>query len=148
MKTLMNSGCIAAAVLASFPAVAAEEPLDIRTELALTPEARNVVLTEMRGFVAGLQRITAALSEEDMQAVAEVARSLGTAAARETPPEVMKQLPAGFRELGFQVHSDFDRIAADAEAMEDPGHTLRQVSEAMNGCVACHAAYQIRAVTK
>lgn len=144
MKTIMKSGWIAAAVLASSQAAGAEEPIDARTELALTPEARNVVLTEMRGFVSGLQRITGALSEEDMQTVAEVARSLGTTAARETPPEVLKQLPAEFRKLGFQVHSDFDRIAADAEAMEDPGHTLRQVSEAMNGCVACHAAYQIR----
>lgn len=141
-------GGMAAVLLLGLPVASAGEAVDTRAELALTPEARNLVLSEMRGFVVGLQQITAALSEEDMRAVAEVARSLGTAAARGTPPQVMKQLPAEFRELGFQVHSGFDQIAVDAESMEDPAHTLRQLSETMNGCVACHAAYQIRTAPK
>ena len=146
---MRTRGSIAAALLlAGAQSVGAGEALDTRSELELTPQARHTVLTEMRGFVVGLQRITAALSEEDMRTVAEVARSLGTAAAQETPPEVMKQLPAEFRQLGFSVHRDFDQIALDAESLEDRDHTLRQVSEAMNGCVACHAAYQIRTVTE
>lgn len=125
---------------------AAEGPLDTRTELELTPQARHVVLSEMRDFVVGLQRITAALSEEDMRTVAAVARGLGTTAAGEVPPEAMRQLPAEFRQLGFTVHRDFDQIALDAEGLGDPMHTLQQLSRMMNGCVACHASYQIRAV--
>ena len=35
-------------------------------------------------------------------------------------------------------------IAADAESLKDPKHTLQQLSDAMSKCNVCHASYQIR----
>jgi ATP phosphoribosyltransferase regulatory subunit HisZ len=53
-------------------------------------------------------------------------------------------LPKEFMQLGMSVYQDFDKIAADAESIKDPKHTLQQLSQSMGKCVACHATYQIR----
>jgi hypothetical protein len=52
-------------------------------------------------------------------------------------------LPQGFMQMGMSLHRDFDQIAADAESLKDPKHTLKQLSNSMGKCVACHAPYQI-----
>jgi ATP phosphoribosyltransferase regulatory subunit HisZ len=52
-------------------------------------------------------------------------------------------LPKEFMQLGMSVYQDFDKIAADAESIKDPKHTLQQLSQSMGKCVACHATYQI-----
>lgn len=51
-----------------------------------------------------------------------------------------------FMQPGMSVHQGFDHIATDAESLKDPRHTLRQLSDVMRKCVACHASYQIRTV--
>ena len=53
-------------------------------------------------------------------------------------------LPKAFMQLGMSVHQDFDQIATDAESKKDPKLTLRQLSDSMTKCVACHASYQIQ----
>jgi hypothetical protein len=52
-------------------------------------------------------------------------------------------LPREFMQLGMSLHQDFDLIAADAESKKDSKLTLRQLSDAMAKCVACHDTYQI-----
>ena len=39
-------------------------------------------------------------------------------------------------------------LALDADELEDPEHSLQQLSELMQNCVACHAAYRIDAVAE
>jgi mono/diheme cytochrome c family protein len=116
---------------------------DGRRAIALTQPERDLVLAEMRGFLAGLQTITTALTQEDMALVARTARGLGMQTARNVPASLTGKLPLEFKQLGFSVHSDFDQIAVDAEAMGDPAVTLRQISETLTKCVACHQAHQI-----
>jgi hypothetical protein len=53
-------------------------------------------------------------------------------------------LPEEFMRMGMSVHKAFDQMAADAESLKDPKHTLRQLSKAMQTCNGCHAGYQIR----
>ncbi|MEJ2509256.1 MAG: hypothetical protein P8009_07240 [Gammaproteobacteria bacterium] len=121
---------------------------DGRTAIMLNASERQVVLGEMRQFLAGIQTITGALAHDpvsraDLQTVATTARSLGTAASRGVPGSLMGKLPLGFKQLGLSVHRDFDQMARDAEDLGDPKHTLNQLSATLNKCVACHAAYQI-----
>ena len=61
------------------------------------------------------------------------------------PAGLAAKLPLEFKTLGHGVHEDFDRIAMDAEAMNDARLSLRQLGETMKKCVACHATYQIAA---
>ena len=133
---------LAALCVANSAAVA--EETDNRTVIQLPTHQRAMVLSEMRAFLSGLQQITEALSREDMEAVANAARPLGSPMTRHMPADLGQSLPEGFRALGSSVHSDFDHIALDAESLGDPGHTLSQLGATLSKCVSCHETYQIR----
>ncbi|SER15130.1 hypothetical protein SAMN05421690_101018 [Nitrosomonas sp. Nm51] len=128
--------------LAAF-AVQANDP-DKRQILAVNELQRAHILEEMRTLLMGTQKILFSLSEENMAAVAQHARLLGTDMAHKAEGHLSEVLPKEFMQLGMSVHRDFDQIAKDAELLQDVKHTLRQLSESMNKCVACHATYQIQ----
>lgn len=116
---------------------------DGREALLLEPGERDLVLAEMRQFLVSVQGITDGLTGKDMQRVAEAARGVGAAAQQAVPASLVGKLPLSFKKLGFDTHRKFDLLALDAEQLEDPEHTLQQLSELMNNCVACHATYRI-----
>lgn len=117
---------------------------DGREAIVLEPAERDLVLSEMRMFLASVQRITQAATAEDMVAAAKAAREVGLAAQQAVPGSLMGKLPLAFKKLGFDTHSKFDALALDAEQLGDPKHALQQLSTLMNNCVACHSAYQIQ----
>lgn len=130
-------------LLAASATAGAAEP-DDRQPLLVSAKQRDHVLGEMRGLLSGIQAIVAALSKDDMAAVAGAARSLGMGMAHKAEGELKGALPKEFMALGMSLHQDFDRIAESASAKRDPKELLRQMSEAMNKCNACHEGYQIR----
>lgn len=117
---------------------------DDRVVLALTPHERAMILEEMRLFLDGVQKMTGALGQQDMPAVADAAHGLGQKMAHAVPPALRAKLPAEFRQLGFSVHRDFDQIALDADSMHDVSYSLSQLSATLQKCVSCHAMYQIQ----
>ena len=131
-------------MLCAFLSTAIADESDTRTVIPLSPQHRSIVLNEMRLFLSGLQQLSDALSKQDMETVARVARSLGSPMTHDIPPDLKQALPEGFRKLGFSVHSDFDRIAMDAESLGDSQHTLSQLGATLSRCVSCHNSYQIR----
>ena len=118
--------------------------IDERKILSLNEMQRNHILTEMRALLQGTQQILHALSEEDMMAVARHARMLGMGMAHKGEDHLRSVLPENFMQLGMSVHQGFDQIAADAETLKNPKHTLIQLSNTMQHCITCHAAYQIQ----
>ncbi len=125
-------------------AAAMAEDLDARQAIVLDERGRFAVLEEMRKHLSNLQALLQALGEEEMQAVAKVARASGMRAAREADPHMQSQLPADFRKLGFNMHADFDAMSEDVEKFHDPKKALAELSAILNQCVGCHATYQIR----
>jgi cytochrome c556 len=117
---------------------------DTRAVLELSDTERAMILEEMRLFLSGVQKMTAALAQQDMAAVAAEAREMGVKMTHEVPPALRAKLPQEFRQLGFSVHRDFDELALDAENIKDAGHSLKQLSATLKKCVSCHATYQIR----
>ena len=126
------------------PTLPADDP-DTREVIVMDPAGRDLVLTEMRLFLEGVQKITAGLAAEDIETAAFAARRLGLGMVETLPEAVMQQLPPSFRQLGGSTHADFDQIALDLETVGDPQHALRQLSETLNKCVACHATWRIEA---
>jgi len=122
------------------------ENIDKRQTLTITELQRGHVLAEMRALLAGTQAILTALSNDDMNAVAQSAKPLGMGMAHKAEDQLKGALPKTFMQLGMTVHQDFDQIAASAESTKDSQQVLRQLSQAMGKCVACHATYQIRTV--
>ncbi len=115
---------------------------DGRTTVLLEPDERAFVLREMRGFVAGLQRVVDALSRDDMQGAVQAARAMGMSKSHDAPAAIVGKLPLEFKKLAFGVHGDFDAIAADAQRGVAPKHTLGQLSEVLRKCTACHEKYR------
>jgi cytochrome c556 len=117
---------------------------DERVEILLEPGERDLMLKEMRAFVASLQLISDGLSKKDMKAVADAARAMGTAKAHDVPVAMLGKLPLSFKRLAFGVHGGFDTIAMDAETIGAPEHTLSQLSDVLQKCVACHETYRLK----
>lgn len=122
-----------------------EKAEDGRVAIILEPGERALMLHEMRDFVAGLQTIADALSRDDMKAVAEAARRMGTARTHDVPAAMMGKLPLEFKSLALGVHGEFDAIAADAQSGGASRRALAQLSDVLRKCVACHASYQVKA---
>ncbi len=120
--------------------VTAEDP---RRAIVLDAPERALVLTEMRGFLMAVQKITDAAVRNDAKAIAAAAKPMGMAAAGGVPPALAGKLPLEFKQLGHSVHQGFDRIALDAEALGDARHSLTQLGETLGKCVACHAMFQL-----
>ena len=115
---------------------------DGRQAIILEEPERDLVLTEMRTFLTSVQLIAKGVSEKDMTQVAEAARQVGAQAQQAVPGTLVGKLPLTFKRLGFDTHKKFDLLALDAEALGDPQHTLQQLVELMNNCVACHSTYR------
>ena len=131
-------------LLAFFATSALAEGIDNRQVLNLTEPQRNHILAEMRELLAGTQDILAALAKDDMAAVAKYSRALGFNMKHQAENPLHDVLPKEFMQIGMPMHKEFDQIAADAESLKDPKHTLQQLSATMSKCTACHATYQIR----
>ena len=129
------------------PAAGPAKPADQRAPLVLLDEERHIVLVEMRNFLAVLQTIIDASLREDMKEVARAARTMGSGAANEIPPQTVAKLPEAFKVLAGGVHTTFDLIALDAESLGDSRHTLMQLSDLLHKCNACHGIYQIKVGT-
>lgn len=110
----------------------------------LSEAQRGHVLQEMRGLLSGTREILAALAMDDMASASRSARPLGLGMAHKAEDHLKGVLPKEFMQLGMSLHQDFDQIAADAESKKDLKLILRQLSDAMTKCVACHDTYQIR----
>jgi mono/diheme cytochrome c family protein len=127
---------------------AVEQSSDGRTAIMLDEGERDLVLAEMRAFLATAQQITAAVASDNIEAVAASARAVGHAAQQAVPGTLMGKLPMPFKKMGMDTHTKFDELAADAEQLGDGNHALGQLSTVMQNCVACHAAYRIELAPK
>ena len=63
-------------------------------------------------------------------------------AEAETPGSLFRKLPLEMKVLGFDTRKKFDEIAADAIKLKNPQHTVKQLSNAMSNCIACHEVYR------
>jgi len=118
------------------------EGTDGRMAIHLNAGERDLVLTEMRSFLASIQQITQGITENDMQLVAASARRSGKAAQAEVPGTLVGKLPVQFKKSGHDTHAKFDQLALDAEEFGDANHALAQLAILMENCIACHAAYR------
>ena len=116
---------------------------DGRTAILLAPGERDLVLSEMRGFLSAVQTITQASVEQDVGRAVAAARQVGMANQQAVPASLVAKLPLAFKRLGFDTHSRFDQLALNAEQFEDATAVLPELAELMQNCVACHAAYRI-----
>ncbi|MBV2089669.1 MAG: hypothetical protein KUF72_02140 [Candidatus Thiodiazotropha sp. (ex Ctena orbiculata)] len=116
---------------------------DGRLVILMPEEERDLVLAEMRSFLASVRSVAAAIEKDDADALAKAARLSGMSAGREMPGSLVGRLPMEFKRLGFDTHRRFDQMALDAEQMGDMQLSLQQLTQVLDNCVSCHATYRI-----
>ena len=120
-----------------------EQSSDGRMAIKLNENEKNLVLEEMRAFLTSTQQIVASINNKDLKQVGKSARAVGRAAQDAVPGTLMGKLPMEFKKLGVDTHNKFDVMAMDAEQLEDGDHSMNQLAELLQNCVACHASYRI-----
>lgn len=118
---------------------------DGRTAIILQPAERDFVMTEMRGLLAATQEILEGANQNDVPRIVKAARAAGMAGAADVNPALMVKLPVEFKKLAMGMHGDMDEIAKAGESGKPAPELLKMTSNVLTKCVACHAAWQIRA---
>lgn len=118
---------------------------DNRTAVVLAAGERNLILAEMRGLLAGTQKILDGINHNDAKQVAQAARAVGMASAADVNPALMAKLPLPFKQLGMSVHRDMDNLAQAAEVGKPATELQVMLTDTLAKCVACHASWQIEA---
>ena len=121
---------------------------DGRQAVMLSKDERNALLLEMRVWLQSSQGILAAASEKDFDAVIKSAKASGMEAEADTPGSLFRKLPVEMKALGFDTRSKFDEIAVEAAKSKDSSLVVKQLSMAMNNCIACHEMYRFVEETK
>ena len=145
MKKFLAITMLLLSGISSTPALS-DEP-DTRQTLQLNSSQRHHILSEMRMLLQGMQAIIQSLAEEDMPAVVQHARALGTKMPHKGEDHLHAVLPESFMKIGMSVHRSFDQIAEEAESAQDIRPTLKRLSDVVQICSTCHAAYQIQVST-
>lgn len=121
---------------------------DGRTAIILTGAERQAVLAEMRDLLIANQQIVEALANNDMQAIIEAVKPVGSAAIGTVDFQLRAKLPLEFKKLGFGTHYAFDNVAKMAEEKRPAREIQLALAETMNNCIACHASYQLPEAAK
>ena len=116
---------------------------DERTAVVLSKDERNLILTEMRKFLISVQGVSEAITNGDMNLVAELATEAGMKAEENTPGSLLTKIPLPMKTLGFDTRNRFDQISADAIQLKDPLTSRKQLDQLLNNCLACHATYKL-----
>ncbi|MCK5725957.1 MAG: hypothetical protein KAH22_03905 [Thiotrichaceae bacterium] len=115
---------------------------DGRTNVILTKDERNLILQEMRDFLISVQAVSQAITENDMDKVADLAHKAGMAAEADTPGSLLQKIPLSMKTLGFGTRKKFDEISVTAKT-KDAKLARQQLDTLMQNCIACHAMYRL-----
>lgn len=120
-----------------------EDAVDQREIIYLSSERRQHVLEEMQGFLAASQEIIAALGQNDMQAVQDIAN--GQRRGQGNPGlGVRFRVPETFFEMAQQTRQGFGRVADVARETGDVQKVNEELGNTMLMCNACHTTWQLR----
>lgn len=121
---------------------------DARQAVRVPRIIRDRILTDMRGYLQGLQEIQMALSKQEYDRAAGLAENhVGMSVlVLHRSHEVAKYVPKSFQEFGVAMHRAASRLAiavGDVAVTGNVNPALASFSEVMGACVACHAVYRL-----
>ncbi len=121
-------------------------PTAQRNVVTLSPPEREFMLNEMRYYLDMIWVTSDALSRDDFDTVAKVARSrIPAMSSSPLPPNLEAKLPAAYKTYWRATHATVDELASTAERSRSSRETLRQLGVVMQGCNECHAIFQFQA---
>ena len=119
---------------------------DGRTQIALVPAERDLILGEMRMLLKAIHGVVAGLAGQDQEAgrtqMEQAARSAGMHMAEDVNPALMAKLPLPFKQMGMSIHHDMDVLADAIAQKETQQQILQRLSNMTARCTACHDMYR------
>lgn len=135
---------------------------DSRIGVDMPPPMKAHMLTNMRGHQQAVADILAALAKSDGAGAAKIAEtrlgmgSPGSAACKpdaksgglgEMPMMMASHMPEVMQGLGMAMHAQATKFAEEAAKLKqggDPRPALAELSQVVQACNACHAAYRLQ----
>jgi len=126
-----------------------DESIEVRQLVKVPPRLLQWELAQMRGRLATLGQLQAALSRGVYGETGDLAeKNLGMSwLATPLAQEVANYMPQEMREMETDLHRAASRFAVEATnagATGDVRPANAALTEVMQKCVACHAAYRFR----
>jgi len=119
-----------------------EKVEDGREIITLTEAEKAIVMEQMRQMLSSVQGITDGLAQGDSQAVLESASLSSPSMMQDLPSQIRMKFPEPFSQMGMATHMAFAQISKEAKDIKNPVPILKQLSEAIQNCDACHATYR------
>lgn len=116
---------------------------DPREAVALSAAETEELLRGMRTYLETVQGLVAALAENRIDRVAEIASKSGVRLLNNANPVTGLKVPIGFTSMSFDTHDKFDRLADKARHGTSRSEVLLDLRDIMSNCVGCHAAYRL-----
>ncbi len=118
---------------------------DPRVAVSIAGEDRAYVLGQMRLFLANIQRVTAALGNNDLALASKVAAIAGAKNNEidpSRPAALRAQQPDAWNQYIGKVRKGFDDLASTA-ATAPVSNSLSKLAGVTENCVACHQTFRI-----
>lgn len=115
--------------------------MDNRTPVPLQPMMAWHQKRNMMDHLVAIQGITAALADDDWEAIAKASKPIESSPQMAQMCQHMGSGAAGFTALALDFHKRADGIAIAAKAKDHKG-VLKATSLTLQACTTCHATYK------
>lgn len=132
--------------MTSAPALAQHQPQsegDPREAIALDPKEVETLLAGMRTYLETIQGIVAAMAENKIDRVPDIAAKSGAKLLEKVVPSTGLKVPIGFGLMSFDTHDKFDKLAEKARRGTSRAEVLTDLRDIMGNCISCHASYRL-----
>ena len=116
---------------------------DPREAVALSPAEAEDMLAGMRTYLETIQGIVAAMAENNIDRVPQIASKSGAKMLRDVNPVTGLKAPIGFSMMSFDTHDKFDKLAEKARTGTSRTEVLADLRDILGNCIACHASYRL-----
>ncbi len=146
-KTHLTSIFVGMALLGGGP-TAAQEPSPALPELRLSPQLLELLRTEMRALVTGIQTIPAAIATADWKHIATTSAQISASYIlnqKLTPAqktELQNSLPDHFKRLDANFHREASKLEAAAHN-HDAQLAAFHYYRLLETCTSCHSTYAL-----
>jgi len=140
------AACALIAMTVGVPAMAQQPPRakgDPREAVALAPAEVETLLAGMRTYLETIQGIVAAMAENEVARVPDIAAKSGAKLLQNVAPVTGLKLPLGFASMSFDTHDKFDKLAEKAKRGTSRAEVLTDLRDIMGNCISCHSAYRL-----
>lgn len=133
-------------IFAVYPLTHAQDKHNEAGNLALSANLMDLLRTEMREILSGVQSIPAAIAMADWKLVADISNQISSSyilAQKITPAqrkELHTKLPEYFKRMDESFHLEAGRLELAARN-HDPQLVAFHYYRLIESCTSCHAAY-------